>query len=273
MRKHIINVHNHPVKVKERKMKIPVGFDGWIDEETGNIVELVISDQAATKGEIDYLRSIVESSDDKLQNTLDEVAKRNEEYKAISDKNNATLIEYVFGSTAFGGKKELAISNNSPIDINTSKFIKNIRVVGYMHVYKGFHATARSPYDSWSVTWTDERIVGDCARSNDYNFDRTFSFSDRSIENINLNEPNGFYVILDKSKISSDTIAIDAKPNISLYNIPGSETYTNCHVSHYSPPAGPGSRGSTSEASNATVDVTRYYEVSVYIKQIYLLSE
>lgn len=295
---HIKNIHNHKIKAGFRNEPLPPYFDGYVDTETGKIIDpntnineflQTIKDEVDAKvGSVD---NFIKSSQDALTDQTNQLSKfisdgqseLDSSKASVTDvldklveafnKNNEVLIEYVFNNTQFAGKKEIAISNNASIDVNTAKFIKNIRVVGYLHVYKGFHAKARAPYDNWSVNWTDDRIVGDCARSKDYNFDKTFSFSDRSIENINLDEPNGFYVILDKSKISSDKITIEAKPNVSIYDIPGTETYTNCNVSHYSPPAGPGGRGSTSEASNATVDVTRYYEVSVYIKQIYILSE
>ena len=291
----IKNIHNHKIKAGFRNEPLPPYFDGYVDTETGNIVDPNTNINEFLQSVKDEVNTKIGSIDDFIKASQDALADQNNQLsKFISDgqseldsskasvtdvldklveafnKNNEVLIEYVFNNTQFAGKKEIAISNNTPIDVNTAKFIKNVRVVGYMSVYKGYTPKPLGKYEGWSYGY-NSMISG--TENKRYDFDKTFSFSDRGIENINLNEPNGFYVILDKSGISSDKITINASPNVSRYDLPGTETYTNCNVYKNVPGAGPGSRGSHYEADDATIEVTRYYSINVYIQQIYIISE
>ena len=52
---HVINIHNHRIAFKGRKMKLPIGFDGYINDETGEIVETSSVETYATKDEIEKL--------------------------------------------------------------------------------------------------------------------------------------------------------------------------------------------------------------------------
>ena len=102
---HVINIHNHPIKFQGCKMKLPIGFDGYIDDETGEIVETNLAETYVTKTEVEKLKKDLNDDNEKKSKKDNETTEKLEkEIQALKDSRSYSTEEVNTGKTWIDGK-------------------------------------------------------------------------------------------------------------------------------------------------------------------------
>lgn len=248
---HIKNIHNHKIKAGFRNEPLPPYFDGYVDTETGKIIDpntnindflQSVKDEVNTKiGSID---DFIKSSQDALTDQNNQLSKFINEGQAeldsskasvmdvvssltdVVNRNNSLLIEYVFNNSQFAGKKELAVTNGYSIDDYTSKFIKKIKVDLHSAVYE----TKNWPHDIAKESgWTSVDVVDRSSYSYTQTYDETLTItidpSDRSVHKVGTID--GVDLYLDASALTSSKI------QLSMYAQYGSKVYKDSSARYY----------------------------------------
>ena len=247
---HIKNIHNHKIKAGFRNEPLPPYFDGYVDTETGKIVDpntnineflQSVKDEVNTKiGSID---DFIKSSQDALTDQNNQLSKFINEGQSeldaskasvmdvvssltdVVNRNNSLLIEYVFNNSQFAGKKELAVTNGYSIDDYTSKFIKKIKVDFHSYIYEMKNWAHDIPKESG---WTSVDVVNS-SYSHTKTYDETFTItidpSDRSVHKVGT--INGVDLYLDASALTSSKI------QLSMYAQYGSKVCRDSGACYY----------------------------------------